>query len=125
MYQFFLSNINHVHDSEDEYIFATIAVIIEEFFSQGQNVMLYICDTMDSRQAVRNRLFRIWFNTYMTSVDFTMFNDHVCIDDVQYFASIILHRNHPLHNEIIGLFHDFVQTLPNKLETQELTPLEG
>lgn len=115
VYQFFIINLQHQHEAEDEDVFKTIAVVIEEFFNQGQPVMLYICDTMDNRQAIRDRLFKIWFNTYITSENFTMFNDHVKIDDTVYYTSIILKRDHPKHNEIINLFHDFVQNIPDKL----------
>ena len=42
----------------------TLMAIVEEFFRQNNNVMLYVTETKDSKQASRNRLFVRWFNTY-------------------------------------------------------------
>lgn len=116
VYQFFISNVEHKHDAEDADVFLTIKIVIEEFFAQNQAVMLYICDNMDDRQAYRDRLFRIWFNTYVENTSYTMYNDHVLVDNIRYFASILLRKDHPKHNEVIALFHDFVQSIPDKLQ---------
>ena len=116
LYQFFITIVSGKAVHVDKNVFETVRVIIEEFFSQGQPVMLYICDTMDNRQASRDRLFRIWFNTYMLNAAYTMYNDQVIIDDIHYFASIILRRDHPLHNQIISSFHNFIVEIPTKLE---------
>ena len=37
------------------------------------------------------------------------------IDNVCYYTSIILRKDHPIHNQVISSFHDFVQDIPNKL----------
>lgn len=42
----------------------TLVAIIEEFFRQNNDVMLYLTETGNGRQAMRNRLFIRWFNTY-------------------------------------------------------------
>ena len=42
----------------------TLVAIIEEFFWQNNDVMLYLTETGDGRQAMRNMLFIQWFNTY-------------------------------------------------------------
>ena len=60
-YQFCIHNDNHIHGSYDNKISTTIIAIIEEFFLQNLNVLLYICDTSDNREEVRNRLFIRWF----------------------------------------------------------------
>lgn len=43
---------------------ATLIAIVEEFFRQNNDVMLYVTETKDLKQASRNRLFVRWFNTY-------------------------------------------------------------
>lgn len=108
LYQFFLINVSHKTSRIDNNVFETVRVIIEEFFAQEKNVMLYICDTTDKRQASRDRLFRIWFHTYMLNDAYTMYNEQMTIDNTRYFASIILRKDHPMHNQVIGSFHDFI-----------------
>ena len=116
LYQFFITNVEHKHAPADSAIYETIKVVIEEFFEQGQNVILYICDSMDNRQAMRDRLFRIWFNTCFENKNITLYNEQIEIDDTWYFAGIMLRKDNPSHNRIIGQFHDFVQDIPNKWE---------
>ena len=108
LYQFFLINTSSAAPREDKNVFETVRVIIEEFFSQKEPVMLYICDTADKRQAYRDRLFRIWFNTYILNDAYTMYNEQMWLDNVQYFSSIILRKDHPLHNKVISSFHDYI-----------------
>ena len=70
--------------------------------------MLYICDTTDKRQEVRDRLFRIWFYTYEGSDSYSLYSEGMTIDNVRYFSSILLRKDHPLHNQVISSFHDFI-----------------
>ena len=108
LYQFFITKETGKTTRIDKAIFETVRVIIEEFFSQKEPVMLYICDTTDKRQASRDRLFRIWFHTYMLNAAYTMYNEQMVLDNVQYFSSIILRKDHPLHNQVICSFHDYI-----------------
>ena len=114
-YQFYITNIDNKTSPADKNIYITISAIVEDFFANEQAVMIYFCDTKDNRQAMRDRLFQIWFHTYENNVNFSMFNEHVTIDNIIYFASIILRKDHPLHNEVIASFHNFVSTVPDKL----------
>lgn len=109
VYQFFIINESGRTARKDEDLFETVRIIIEEFFAAKTNVMLYICDTTDRRQASRDRLFRIWFHTYMLNDAYTMYNEQMTIDDIRYYASVILRKDHPMHNEVIGSFHNFIQ----------------
>jgi len=109
VYQFFIINESGRSARKDDELFETVRVIIEEFFAQEKNVMLYICDTTDKRQASRDRLFRIWFHTYMLNSSYTMYNEQMTIDHIRYYASVILRKDHPMHNQVISSFHNFIQ----------------
>ena len=108
VYQFFLIASTGKNGGQDNNVFETVRVIIEEFFAQKDPVMLYICDTADKRQASRDRLFRIWFNTYILNDAYTMYNEQMTLDNVRYFSSIILRKDHPMHNHVIATFHDYI-----------------
>lgn len=108
VYQFFLIASAGKNSGQDNNVFETVRVIIEEFFAQKEPVMLYICDTADKRQASRDRLFRIWFNTYTLNKAYTMYNEQMTLDNIQYFSSIILRKDHPMHNHVIATFHDYI-----------------
>ena len=46
-----------MNSPSDAAVRETIICIIEEFFLSSPNIMLYICETGDERQAQRTRLF--------------------------------------------------------------------
>ena len=108
VFQFFLINTSSRTSRVDRDVFETVRVIIEEFFAQKEPVMLYICDTTDKRQASRDRLFRIWFHAYILNDAYTMYSEQMTLDNVRYFSSIILRKDHPLHNQVISSFHDYI-----------------
>jgi hypothetical protein len=108
VYQFFIINESGRTFRADKDVFETVRVIVEEFFVQKESVMLYICDTTDKRQASRDRLFKVWFHTYLQNDSYTMYNEPMTIDNVRYFSSVILRKNHPLHNQVLCSFHDFI-----------------
>lgn len=115
VYQFYISNMTHVPSPNDAKVRLTIEAIIEEFFFQEPAVMLYICDTMDHRQAVRDRLFRRWFEEYASKDLYQLKNASVVFDDVSYFASILLRRDHPIFDSITSSFDRFIAELPDKI----------
>lgn len=108
LYQFFIINESGRTARQDIDLLDTVRVIIEEFFAQKETVMLYICDTADKRQEARDRLFRSWFHTYISNDAYTMYSESMTISNVRYFSSILLRKDHPLHNEVISSFHDFI-----------------
>ena len=109
VYQFFLINKSRKKGSKDEDIFETVKVIIEEFFTQNEAIMLYICDTADGRQESRDRLFRAWFHSYVESDSYAMFTDSMKIDNIRYVSSVLMRKNHPLLSQVLVKFHNFFQ----------------
>lgn len=57
-----LRNVYHRASSGDKRIAQTVICIVEEFFRQNEDVLLYICSSDDGHQAQRARLFVRWFN---------------------------------------------------------------
>lgn len=116
-YQLFISNVNEAPSPNDPLVRETISVIIREFFSIKPVVILYICDTSDDRQRVRDRLFSRWFMEYGNSKEYTMLHECISIDDVTYYGSLLMKADHPIHDEICTMFHDFVVNLPTKISS--------
>lgn len=56
-WQFSFARAEDFSTPEDPYVRFTLFAV----FIQNENVMLYICDTSDEREAARNRLFIRWF----------------------------------------------------------------
>lgn len=71
-YQFGFRKREDSHSGYDSKVKDTLIAIIEQFFAENDNVLLYICDTSDGREAKRNRLFVRWFEEFATPERFTM-----------------------------------------------------
>lgn len=114
-YQFFIIELEGNHSVRDELVKQTIWSIIETFFSENNPIVLYICDMSDGKQAVRNRLFSIWYNEYENKENFTFLSTKVEVEDTDYYASIIIKNSNPQIEEIKKSFEKFIQELKEKL----------
>lgn len=108
VYQFYLINLSSQTIGVDKNISETVRVVIEDFFTHNEVVMLYICDTADMRQEFRDRLFKIWFNTYEKCDLYSLYTEGMTIDNVRYLSSVLLRKDHPMHNQVLNRFHDFI-----------------
>ena len=106
-YQFYLKEITGNSSSRDPKIMLTVGAIIEEFFNKNQSVALYICDTSDGRQAVRDRIFRGWFESSDKKDQYTLLHGEATFDGIGYFASIIVRNDNPDLQEVIDAFNSF------------------
>ena len=108
VYQFYLVNLSGKTIGRDDDISETVRVVIEDFFTHKEVVMLYICDTADGRQASRDRLFRAWFYSFEESESYTLHTEGMMIDNVRYLSSVLLRKDHPLYMKVLSAFHNFI-----------------
>lgn len=94
-FQLTISNKNEQHGTFDPNVRITIFTIIEEFFHNTNNVLIYICDTSDGRESVRNRLFLKWFEDYTDKRRFYFRTAHAFIEGEGFFAAIIAELKNP------------------------------
>ena len=91
----------------DSRIPITIAAIFKDFYLQyEQQVIIYICDSSDSRQEARRRKFDQWVEVFK-GTEFVKFDTKI-VDPAGpiYYNSIILRSNNPYRDQIIQSFID-------------------
>lgn len=71
-YQLIIANVNHRASPRDAKVRDTVLAIVDEFFRVNNTTLLYICETGDGKQSMRNRLFQYWFASYSHKALFTM-----------------------------------------------------
>lgn len=111
-YQFSIINRNRKKSPLDGKLRRTITAIIYEFLACNNTTILYICETGDGKQGMRQRLFEPWYNTSPLKSDFVVFS--ACITDpegVVNYASIILRTDNPHFSDVIQEFSDTVRLL--------------
>jgi len=113
-YWFNLTNPEHTKSPGDVKIAQTVVCIIEEFFRQNPEVLLYMCSTDKGQQAQRSRLFLHWFNGYEQQKRYVIKSTEVKGIDPdgkprKEYVALIVPRVHPLLDEIIERFEEEVQ----------------
>lgn len=106
-WQFSFAKAEDTVTPEDPYVRFTLFAIIDEFFCENLNVLLYICDTSDNREAARNRLFIKWFKQSAQPDRFTIRSASTVIEDQGFYAAIIVENRNP---KLIDVTADFDQT---------------
>lgn len=114
-YQFSIINGNNKKSPRDPKVRETIIAIVENFFMENQEVMLYICETGDGKQSMRNRLFEYWINNYKKKWKIMFLTASIPDENgILNYASIIIRQDHPRLKEVIREFTDTVTLLNDK-----------
>ena len=104
-YWFNLANPEQQKSPGDKKIPQTVICIIEEFFRQNPDIMLYMCSTANNQQAQRARLFLRWFNGYEQRQRYYIKAVEVKGDDKRKdYVALIIQRTNPQLDEIIARF---------------------
>lgn len=103
-YWFNLTNTNNVPSPGDKKIAQTVICIIEEFFRQNPDILLYFCSTADGKQAQRARLFLRWFNGAEQQKQYLIRAAEVRGEGRMEYVALIAQRNNPNINDIIEFF---------------------
>ena len=107
-YEFAILNENNKPSPNDGKVKNTICAIIEEFFECNQDILLYQCETGDSRQTMRDRLFLRWFNEYDRSEDYIVKVSEIVAESISHFVAIIVQKSNPSLQAILQDFDNFV-----------------
>lgn len=108
-YWFNLSNMNNANSPGDKKIAQTVICIIEEFFCQNPDILLYMCSTDEGQQAQRARLFLRWFNGAEQQKHYVIRSTEVKGvgtdgNTRNEYVAFIVQRNNPHLEEIIRSF---------------------
>ncbi len=113
-YEFGIFNLTGKSSPNDPKLKWTIITIIEEFFHDNPNVLLYQCETGDKRQAMRARLFRRWFERYEKKDKYFLEVVRIMDEDVENYDAIIVRRDNPDFEQIISEFEKFADEMRDK-----------
>lgn len=90
----------------------TIFAIIEEFFDvNGEDVMLYLCETGDEKEGLRNILFIRWFNTYEQRDKYIIKTAEGVLDGQRNFTALFSRKDNPRLAEQLAEFEETISLL--------------
>ena len=80
--------------------------IVDNFFMENQAALLYICETGDSKQAMRSRLFNSWFAYANKQEQYTILVASIKdMEEVNNYAAMILRKDNPKFVEYVSEFN--------------------
>lgn len=107
-YHFFIANENNILAPKDVDVYKVITCVLEEFFSRDASVMLYICDPHDHREAIRDNLYKRWFNNYAKHDELTLQAEELNFEGYIVYTGMILRKDHPEYEELLNKYKAFV-----------------
>ena len=110
-YQFIIQKLDNKPSPHDPKVEQTILAILNEFFEEHLDVLLYMCDDSDGREANRNRLFLVWFKKHAAPNRFTIRTANAIVEGKGFYAAIIVENRNPLLETIIADFESTAQAL--------------
>ena len=114
-YQLIITNGSDSPSHNDPKLRETILQIISGFFASNSGILLYICDSEDGKQAIRNRLFMKWFALYKEREKYRLCTtEMVYRKGVPYYAAIIVQSSNPQIDEILAEFNRVIGLLKSK-----------
>lgn len=110
-YQFLIINESDRPSPNDKKLRKTLFCIIEAFFQSNPEILLYLCETGDGKQALRNRLFIRWFQEYSNHNNFYFDSIEMKAEGIDNFAAIIVQKSNPRIHQIISEFNEVINEL--------------
>lgn len=106
-YWFNLANPEHLESPNDTKIAETVICIIEEFFRQNPDILLYMCSTEGGKQAQRARLFLRWFNGAEQQKHYVARSVEIRGEEGRKeYVALIVQRSNPQLEEILATFDE-------------------
>lgn len=110
-FQFVIQKLENLRSPHDAKVESTILAILDEFFAEHLDVLLYMCDDSDGREANRNRLFLAWFKKHAEPERFTIRAASAIVEGKGFYAAIIVENRNPLLENIIADFESTAEAL--------------
>ncbi|MFN2261932.1 MAG: DUF6169 family protein [Psychroflexus sp.] len=92
----------------------TINKIVEHFFSDKANSLIYLCDTSDSKQLKRKYKFDTWYYRNENKSNYEKLDVEILVSDSVNYSSIIYHKENPFKSDLKIAFHEFTDELKDK-----------
>ena len=103
-FQFVIQKLDQQRSPHDAKVEQAILAILNVFFEEHLDVLLYMCDDSDGREANRNRLFLAWFKKHAAPERFTIRTASAIVEGKGFYAAIIVENRNPLLETIIADF---------------------
>ncbi|MBW3466585.1 DUF6169 family protein [Arthrospiribacter ruber] len=116
VFQIILEKGNDEFEVYDSKVSKTVASIIENFFQNVENALIYVCSEEKDKAEKRNMIFDRWYKNYKHK-DFISKIDKIIsirtsnIEVQQLYTSLIFHKENPNQIRLIEIYDQIENTL--------------
>jgi len=115
VYQMIIEKVTDTLEKFDSSVAATIKSIVEAFFSNSENAMIYICDDSDQKAKTRFNIFERWYwSSSMTDCITKIDNIISCYSNGEIhklYTSLLFHIDNNNKETILEIYHTIEQIL--------------
>ncbi|NDV69257.1 DUF6169 family protein [Dysgonomonas sp. 25] len=99
--------------NHDPFVKHTIIYILEAFFRNNKQSMIYVCDSSDGRHSGRKKLFDKWYKEYQCHPNNKILKKDIAQKGNYYdmYASLFIHADHPEKEEVLSHFNNLITDL--------------
>lgn len=96
----------------DEKVAQTICSILLDFFQSKENIIIFICDSVDKKERQRSITFNKWFHKYQAEYSFEKVDKVLEYDESnRYYLSLIFRYDNPDKNIYLDAFSQMTNGL--------------
>ena len=110
IYQFVVEKANANIEQYDPKVSKTIGNIIEQFFNQKENSLIYISSNDKNKSRQRHKIFDRWYRSSKSKNDIIKIDNIITIksNDIEVdkiYTSFLLHKENPNKEKIIAIYN--------------------
>jgi hypothetical protein len=116
IYQLVIDKVSKEKEPFDISVSNTIDKIINQFFKEIENCLLYICQNSDNKASVRFELFERWFNKSLSNKHIKKINKIMIIDGgkgkvEKLHTSFLFHKKNPNYKSLLEIYNQIYVVL--------------
>ncbi|HFK5512758.1 TPA: DUF6169 family protein [Elizabethkingia anophelis] len=106
IYHLVIEKLTEVHEPFDNKVGNTISLVIEEFFKNRKNSLIYFCNNSDDRGHVRAAKFERWYNN--SNYKEYVYKESIKLDfeDSSLYTGYLIHKENPYYYELLDLYRN-------------------
>ncbi|WP_148229832.1 DUF6169 family protein [Bacteroides helcogenes] len=110
-YQFAFTEVSDKRSDMDLKVVRTLLAIIEAFFCDNRNIMLFICYDMDNSGGAHSRLFQFWYQKYNRLSRYYMNNNTINIEGFYFYTAMVCRIDHPDFENKVDEYESYIKAL--------------
>lgn len=104
IFQLVIEKVSAELEPYDIRVSRTIETIVEHFFQNIQNAVIYVCDDFDSKAKMRFKVFDNWYKKSKYKDDVVKMDNIIRIETTLLYTSFLFHKENPYYETLVKIY---------------------